>query len=107
MELSTFRFSDMRSVSKNRFIGAIHKEDHYMINIDGRDTHLSRPRKLEYIFSSFGRFMIVDKINDVFPHKLVIQKLTKESKPKIKGVDYLPLVVGSESFYQNLIVHKQ
>lgn len=96
--LSTFKFSDIRQISKNRYIRTISEGNHHIVQ--GLDPNykkaFSRPRKNEILFSSFGTFLILEKYTDTVPHRLLIKKMTENSKPKISGVEYLPLVPHSE-----------
>lgn len=87
--MQTFQFQSMRQISKNRFLGIIRDEDHYK----GPDRIRSRPRIKEVIFCSFGVFMIIDKYLDENTkcHVLKLRRLTRNSNPKTKKVNYIIL----------------
>lgn len=93
----------MRQISKNRFLGIIRDEDYY------RDYYMvkSRPRNKEIIFCSFGRFLILDKYLDAETncHALKLKKLTIDSKPKTKNVEYIPLTLGCSEPFRHTYIH--
>lgn len=93
--MSTFTISHTKQISKNKFEITISDDCHYhsLDSFTKQKVIYTRARLMEVItmadhIKSLGRFLIIEKKSDEFPHRLILRRATGGASPRTKEVFY-------------------